>query len=460
MPKLSGKHIAGSIESFLVKNTAYRQIGNNDIELTTDDEVVIVHDENNPSSQSIDHILCGSEQSRDFLLSCKEVVSGWPNSFAHADSDYVAKLATCYLIQFPSYMCYAVTALRVLTHAPWTENMFHGHLRELVLCAIGNGWTWADQTATVQKRRVSAAEVCAAFASYMNLKAFPPGQVSDLDTAIIAVCDDLFPDHCEKFFAQFKVCCVSCESSGQVSVPLFDTMLCLRSDNNEIDIAQMILNRQPRLALDREDVGFSPAADCANHEQLVYDETAACLIFTLKITSPIDQLPPATDVINLLGKSFNLPSISSKPLSQDFVLAGIIVAQGAPPNHFLVFERCHNDRIFLYDNLQGHKWVSIKQLRADSFVWGFTFRRQDQQFDNHTSFNPNNTKPLHLVCLMSTNSITDPSRPSRDKKMLLESRRKSTSSPTQPKKTLRKKLSHLFPLLSNDKRNELTRKPN
>ena len=53
-------------------------------------------------------------------------------------------------------MCYAVTALRVLTHAPWNDNMFHGHIRELVLCAIGNGWTWTDQTATVQGRRVSA----------------------------------------------------------------------------------------------------------------------------------------------------------------------------------------------------------------------------------------------------------------------------------------------------------------
>ena len=50
---------------------------------------------------------------------------------------------------------------------------FHGHIRELVLCAIGNGWTWADQTATVQGRRVSIGEVCAAFASYLNLNAFP-----------------------------------------------------------------------------------------------------------------------------------------------------------------------------------------------------------------------------------------------------------------------------------------------
>ena len=129
-------------------------------------------------------------------------------------------------------MCYAVTALRVLTHAPWNDNMFHGHIRELVLCAIGNGWTWADQTATVQGRRVSIGEVCAAFASYLNVNAFPPGQVSDLDTAIIAACDDLFPDHSELFFAQFQVNCLSCNASGQVSAALFDTMLSINLEND------------------------------------------------------------------------------------------------------------------------------------------------------------------------------------------------------------------------------------
>ena len=109
------------------------------------------------------------------------------------------------MIQFPSFMCYAVTALRVLSQAPWTDHMFHGHIRELILCAIGNGWTWTDQSATVQHRRVSVSEVCAAIASYSNQTAFPPGQVADLDTAIIEVCDDLYPEHCELFFPSISM---------------------------------------------------------------------------------------------------------------------------------------------------------------------------------------------------------------------------------------------------------------
>ena len=190
------KTASSTIRDFLVKNTAFQPQPDDAVDPATDDEVIVVHATTIADPLSIDNILCQHEQSRDLLQSCKEIILGWPNSFAHdANVDFFSKLATCYMIQFPSFVCYAVTALRVLTHAPWTDSMFKGHIRELVLCAIGNGWTWTDQNATVQRRRVSVSEVCAAFASYSNEGAFPPGQVADLDTAIIAVCDDLYPEH-------------------------------------------------------------------------------------------------------------------------------------------------------------------------------------------------------------------------------------------------------------------------
>jgi len=255
--------------------------------------------------------------------------------------------------------------------------MFHGHIRELVLCAIGNGWTWADQTATVQGRRVSIGEVCAAFASYLNLTAFPPGQVSDLDTAIIAACDDLFPDHSELFFAQFQVNCLSCSASGQVSAALFDTMLSINLENDTIDLPQMIAGRTPRLALDREDVGFSHASNCQDQDQQNNEEIEGCLIFTLKITSPIEQLPTATKALCLLGQLFNVPTVSANPVSQPFIVTGIIIVQGRSSHHFLIIERWNEGQVLIYDNLRGHAWIPVEQLKTTSFVWGFVFRRHD-----------------------------------------------------------------------------------
>ena len=156
-------------------------------------------------------------------------------------------------------------------------------------------------------------------------------------------------------------------------------MLIVNLENDAIDLAQMIAGRTPRLALDRDDVGFSHAGDCHNEDQLNYEEIEGCLIFALKITSPIEQLPPATKALYFLGQSFNVPTASTNPVSQAFIVTGIIIVQGKSSHHFLIIERCNKGQILLYDNLRGHTWIPIEQLKATSLVWGFIFRRHDHQ---------------------------------------------------------------------------------
>ena len=212
------KTTSTTIHAYLNKNAASRPPPDSTAAALDDGEVFVIqdHDENSPSS--VETALCQSEQTGNFIQQCKEVIIGWPVSIVYHDVETFSKLAACYMIQFPSFMCYAVTALRVLSYAPWTDDMFHGHIRKLVLCAIGNGWTWTDQSAQVQQRRVSVSEVCAAIASYYNPIAFPPGQNTDLDTSIIEVCDDLYPEHVAYFFPQYKVHCHSCSAEGKISV--------------------------------------------------------------------------------------------------------------------------------------------------------------------------------------------------------------------------------------------------
>ena len=416
-----------TILDLLAQNAAYQPLNDNANTHVPGDDVIFVKASHSP----IDNILCGSTQSSSLLISNREIINGWPSSFSHADCDHFTKLATCYLINFSSYMCYAVTALRVLTHAPWNDSMFHGHIRELVLCAIGNGWTWADQTATMQGRRVSIGEVCAAFASYLNVKAFPPGQVSDLDTAIIAACDDLFPDHCELFFAQFHVNCLSCNASGKVSAAVFDTMLNINLENDTIDLSRMIADRTPRLALDRDDVGFSHASDCYNQDQQNNEEIEGCLIFTLKITSPIEQLPIATKALHLLGQLFNIPTLSANPVCQSFVVTGIIVVQGKSSHHFLAIERWHEGQVLVYDNLRGYVWIPVEQLKATSLVWGFVFRRHDHQ---PYSFQPPQYKAIAPATLQGAKQSHRPRKPKLKPKNILGISAKRYQTPNLSKK--------------------------
>jgi hypothetical protein len=172
---------------------------------------------------------------------------------------------------------------------------------------------------------VSVGEVCAAFASYSNKAAFPPGQIADLDTAIIAVCDDLYPEHCAHFFSQFSVQCCSCQAIGKISVPLFDSLLVVHAQGGSIDLNTMLNSRNPRLALDRDDVGFSHVPHCSNHDQLDLDEVKRGLLFTLKITSPLGQLPSVTQVLRLLHQHYRVSSFDQDPAVQTFVLTGIRV---------------------------------------------------------------------------------------------------------------------------------------
>ena len=128
----------------LAKNALYKQASVQPVDLNADDDVFIVHDCESNAIPTVESILCAHEHSGDLVFQCKEIVKGWPSSFVSGCPDSSARLAACYMIQFPSFMCYAITALRILSHAPWAEDMFHGHIRELVLCVIGKGWTCKD----------------------------------------------------------------------------------------------------------------------------------------------------------------------------------------------------------------------------------------------------------------------------------------------------------------------------
>ena len=380
-----------TIRDCLQRNMAFRPLNQDEVLNVEDDDVIFIPIDDAKCMPMIDKVLLQSDHDGTQVNICKQIISGWPQSFAHADNIYLAKLAACYSIQFQSYMCYAVTALRTLAHAPWKDEMFFGHIRELVLCAIGNGWTWADQSASVQGRRISTAEVCAAFASYNNLRAFPPGQVSDLDTAIIAVCDDLFPEHVNLFFATFKLKCSSCNAKGSASVPVFDSLLIRNPEDGEVLLPQMLAHRTPRLALDREDIDFAHTSDCTNAEHLMYHQTPEYLMFTLKITCPQECLPPITDVVRLLERTFDVQPLNLNAESQPFTVTGILTVQGNTAHHFVVIEKYQQQKVLLYDNLIGYKWLPLSDLQPHSKAWGFILRKQDHM---HYSFQPSQYKAI------------------------------------------------------------------
>ena len=71
-PKTGVGQSPETVLDLLTHNTAYQQMDNNANELTASDDVIFVKATLNP----IDNILCSSEQSRNFLISSKEIIAG------------------------------------------------------------------------------------------------------------------------------------------------------------------------------------------------------------------------------------------------------------------------------------------------------------------------------------------------------------------------------------------------
>ena len=155
-------------------------------------------------------MLAKNTKSAQYIKDCQNVITNW--NFLFGDSDYKVLIsrAACCAMAFQTTMCYAITALRILTYAPWTDAHMKDHLREVALCAIANGWTHATQNVTVGGKRVTVAEVSIAISSYENKKVFPPCAVSDLDQTVLEVSSDLFEDHIAEFFPHFNFECFSC----------------------------------------------------------------------------------------------------------------------------------------------------------------------------------------------------------------------------------------------------------
>jgi len=135
-----------------------------------------------------------------------------------------------------------------------------------------------------------------------------------------------------------------------------------------------------------------------------------------------------------LGQSFNVPTASANPVSQPFIVTGIIIVQGKSSHHFLIIERCNKGQVLLYDNLRGHTWIPIEQLKATSLVWGFIFRRHDHQ---PYAFQPPQYKAIAPDTHHFNKQLHRPKQPKSKPKNTLGISARRYNFSNLPKKTLR-----------------------
>ena len=256
------------------------------------------------STIGCENILAQHQHSKEKTDECMKIVKAWPAIFETSIQHIFAKRAACYFLTFASTMCYAITALRILSFAPWTDKHFLGHIREFALCAVAKGWTHRNANMHVSKNRVTTADICVAISSYDNEDIFPPGEVSDLDQTILEVCSDLFPQHAQEFYPKFLFECFACQETITKNICLFDADAFQWNAPKDVNLHEICKQMKPRSHFDKD--GLAHKKDCSNNDAITYIQTEHGKLMGIIFRQELANLPSVTNCSHLLHQHVDL----------------------------------------------------------------------------------------------------------------------------------------------------------
>ena len=336
-----------------------------------------------------ENVLARFKQAKEKTDECLKIVKAWPSLFDTGEQQLFAKRAACYLLTFANTMCYAVTALRILSFAPWSDKHFFGHIREIALCAIAKGWTHRNPNALVSKNRVTTADICVAISSYDNENVFPPGEVSELDQTILEVCSDLFPHHVQEFYSKFQFNCFSCQESITKNICLFDADAFQWNIPSDICLQGICTKMNPRNHFDKD--GLIHKSDCCNNDAITFSQIEHGHLMIVIFRQELANLPSVSNCCHLLHQQIELDHLRSTAcresqqqlpiISRQYQCSALIVCQTSDSvncNHFYLVEDQNNKDFQVFDNLKGLSWRKKEHVAA-ARVYGIVLHTQTKR---------------------------------------------------------------------------------
>ena len=140
---------------------------------------------------------------------------------ANIDADTrnkVESTAVQILLSMHATFCYYVVAMRLLTKAPWTENMVSIDVRQAALVAISKGWYLSSNTGG--SFPFSPAELAIAAGLYEGI--IEPAAQDDVTHGLKVIIDHL-PQECDTLFTKAKAYCPNCGASTTGLIHILST---------------------------------------------------------------------------------------------------------------------------------------------------------------------------------------------------------------------------------------------
>ena len=161
------------------------------------------------------------EKIRDRAKAVAKVQDASTKWLANLDADtrnMVESTAVQILLSMHATFCYYVVAMRLLTKAPWIENMVSIDVRQAALVAISKGWYLFSNTGG--SFPFSPAELAIAAGLYEGI--IEPAAQDDVTHGLKVIIDHL-PQECDTFFTKAKAYCPTCGASTTGLIHILST---------------------------------------------------------------------------------------------------------------------------------------------------------------------------------------------------------------------------------------------
>ena len=158
---------------------------------------------------------------RDRAKAAAKVQDASTKWLANIDADTrnkVESTAVQILLSMHATFCYYVVAMRLLTKAPWTENMVSIDVRQAALVAISKGWYLSSNTGG--SFPFSPAELAIAAGLYEGI--IEPAAQDDVTHGLKVIIDHLSQE-CDTFFTKAKAYCPNCGASTTGLIHILST---------------------------------------------------------------------------------------------------------------------------------------------------------------------------------------------------------------------------------------------
>ena len=279
----------------------------------------------------------------------------WLANFDADTRNTVESTAVQILLSMHATFCYYVVAMRLLTKAPWTENMVSIDVRQAALVAISKGWYLYSNAGG--SFPFSPAELAIAAGLYEGI--IEPAAQDDVTHGLKVIIDHL-PQECDTFFTKAKAYCPTCGASTTGLIHILSTPITW-IDHGWTSLKDIVFNAEPLLGRAE---GSWHASQCQRPETtFTIDKLGRWIYLEFRPLSRLSTTEQNADFFPPIASARSI--LTDASLQEESIeITGFVCSDVSewPNAHYWLAEARNGQIQGIYDSLKG-----LQQLTTE--VW-------------------------------------------------------------------------------------------